>query len=217
MNFDCKKVVTSERGTYAVAFLGFLLFYCIYLSPELVKGKLLAAWRWAHFLLSRDREWSLWVDNVSVGLSGFRRSAIPSLVSAAMAGLELQLFSHQRLCFGELLYLRFRQAAHREQLGRHFCGHRIWHEWIHDRPYWTSDHHTCGSMAAAGYLGHRPFSNAREYRMVFNWFICRGMHVFGWVSRKFSYTGLLVATAFFLYFELLSNFKPHLIAQVPQG
>jgi len=71
MNFDCKKVVTSESGTYAVAFLGFLLFYCIYLSPELVKGKLLAPGDGIVFYYPVIREWSLWVDNVSSGYPAF--------------------------------------------------------------------------------------------------------------------------------------------------
>ena len=71
MNFDCKKVVMSERGTYAVAFLGFLLFYCIRLSPELVKGNLLAPGDGIIFYYPVTREWSLWMDNVLSGYPAF--------------------------------------------------------------------------------------------------------------------------------------------------
>jgi hypothetical protein len=71
LNLSCKKVVTSEIGSYAVAFLGFLLFYCICLSPELVKGKLLAPGDGIIFYYPVTREWSLWVDNVLSGYPAF--------------------------------------------------------------------------------------------------------------------------------------------------
>src|SRR5262249_35572359 len=71
MNFDFKKIVTSEMRSYAVVFLGFLLFYCICLSPELVKGKLLAPGDGIIFYYPVTREWSLWVDNVLSGYPAF--------------------------------------------------------------------------------------------------------------------------------------------------
>src|SRR4030095_157896 len=67
MNFDCKKVVTSEMRSYAVVFLGFLLFYYICLSPELVKGKLLAPGDGIIFYYPVTRDWSLWVDKILSG------------------------------------------------------------------------------------------------------------------------------------------------------
>ena len=71
MNLACKKIVATEMGSYAVAFLGFLLLYCIYLSPELLKGKLLAPGDGIVFYYPVTREWSLWVDNVLSGYPAF--------------------------------------------------------------------------------------------------------------------------------------------------
>jgi Bacterial membrane protein YfhO len=77
MNPGCKKGVTSEIGSYAVAFLGFLLFYCLCLSLELVKGNLLAPGDGIIFYYPVTRDWSLWVDNI---LSGYPALGDPQYI-----------------------------------------------------------------------------------------------------------------------------------------
>jgi hypothetical protein len=77
LNPGCKKVVTSKMGTYAVAFLGFVLFYCLCLSSELVKGNLLAPGDGIIFYYPVTRDWSLWVDNI---LSGYPALGDPQYI-----------------------------------------------------------------------------------------------------------------------------------------
>ena len=124
-----------------------------------------------------------------------------------MARLELQLFGHQRLCFGELLYLRFRHAAHREYLAGIFAGIVFG---------------MSGSMTA--HIGHLTIIHAAAWlplvtwatdrlvtRASIAWFLIGSSAVacmfLAGFPQIFVY-GMLVATSFFL-FRLLYLNRPH--------